>query len=567
MYGQSGAYRGKIIRRVRLASVAARCRLDARVARRTSGSICTEFERGTVGGGKGRFANVPLDFDSSRAPLSPHDFAMLVRAVLEARGSDETSWIEWKSSLDLGSPEGKTAIARGIVGLANRLPEVANAHCEGRSYLLVGVQPGDLIGADEVDPTVLESRLRSYLGDDGPRWAPHWVAIDGRTVLVIEVAAPRAGDPVHHIRREGPGGVRDGDIFVRRGAATVRPSSVELQGLLNRATTTSALHGLRFTLIAPEELPLIDFSSSAVDRWLIEERNARLASLQAQIAPESPLEVGHPRSLGDLTPASRKSSKSGISFFELKELADRQGAGEHLSADEQARLETGMQSLRPGIAALAAAASKMLEWQPEKRTAPQYETEVEEYLDRCRERLPRVLRLSAGERLPPARFAICNDTDENYPQVSVLLHVPGAIEAAPVQKRASNEGRLPLPPLPYGSRRASPLGPLLGDYARLRPAMVIPKAGPTRQPGLSVSIEHGGSVTLTFSPIDVRPQQQRVLLAPVVLLPQIPIESPVIATWEATSSGVRGVARGTVSLTLGTKPWSISEAIVESGDA
>jgi hypothetical protein len=53
----------------------------------------------------------------------------------------------------------------------------------------------------------------------------------------------------------------------------------------------------------------------------------------------------------------------------------------------------------------------------------------------------------------------------------------------------------------------------------------------------------------------------------VVLLPQISLESPLIATWEATSNGVRGVTRGTVRPMVGERPWSIGKALAEAGRA
>lgn len=85
---------------------------------------------------------VALAFDTSRAPLRPQDFQDLVRAVAEAGVVDESSWVEWKGTLDLPTPEAKAVVARCIVGLANRTLEAASRFCEGRGYMVVGAEPG-----------------------------------------------------------------------------------------------------------------------------------------------------------------------------------------------------------------------------------------------------------------------------------------------------------------------------------------------------------------------------------------------------------------------------------------
>lgn len=169
---------------------------------------------------------MPLNFDTSRAPLREQEFGSLVLAVRDAGRGDESHWLEWKSWLDLKSVEARTAVARCVVGLANRQPEVAARFCEGRGYMVIGAAPGSLVGVDEVDPADLTNWWTPYLGHDGPRWNPHWLRVEDRAVLVVEVAAPRPGDLVYAIRKEGPGqgkgtGIRDGDVFVRRAGQTL----------------------------------------------------------------------------------------------------------------------------------------------------------------------------------------------------------------------------------------------------------------------------------------------------------------------------------------------------------
>jgi hypothetical protein len=117
-----------------------------------------------------------LAFDTSRAPLRDADFADLVRAVVGAGNGDESSWIEWKGELKLRTPEGRAAVVRCIAGLANRQPDAAARFCEGRGYMVVGAEPGRVVGVVEADPADLSNWWTPYLGTDGPRWVPHWVS-------------------------------------------------------------------------------------------------------------------------------------------------------------------------------------------------------------------------------------------------------------------------------------------------------------------------------------------------------------------------------------------------------
>ncbi|MGC4769244.1 hypothetical protein ACLQ25_09720 [Micromonospora sp. DT44] len=456
---------------------------------------------------------MPLDFDSSRAPMTSRDYLSLAMAVKDARDSDESDWIEWKSTLDLASVDGKVAVARGIIGMANRSPSVASSHCEGRSFFVVGIHPGAVPGIDEIDPAVLEDRLRPYLGDDGPRFAAHWVSVEGRTALVIEVAAPRDGDPVHHIRKEGPG-VRDGDIFVRRGAKTTRASSVELQRLFQRARSTSGLRGISLTMTGPPEVSTVDFSDEMLDRWISTTRRSLLASL-----PGPP--------------------ESGIEF----------NPGLEISRQIQSTLVR---------------ISRLFPQTEEDRTPEEYRSEVTKYLEKCRVALPHVLRRTAYSKLPPVQLALTNDTEENYSAVQVVVYLPGTVSAERPLMLAANEARLPKPPRPYGPYMDSPLGRQVDIYRHSAfqgssENVIFGNVNVTGPPG--VQIDNGGSVTLTFSPVDLRPLECDVLLTPVVLLPQVPIDGSIVATWTATSKSVRGVEKGSLEIPLAIEPASISDFI------
>jgi hypothetical protein len=502
---------------------------------------------------------VSLNFDTERAPMRPGDFADLVRAVVAARSSDEGSWLEWKSRLDLGTAEGKASLARAVVGMANRSQAVAGAHCEGRGFVVVGAHPGEVVGMEELDPAVTEARVRPYLGEGGPRWYPHWVEVNGATVLVVEVAAPRAGDPVHHIHKDGPG-VQSGNIFIRRGATTVPPNAAELSALVARATSKTAIGGIRVGLSQSRELSPVDFSTQAIDSWLDRERDRCLVSLRAYRRPQS----RGPRHLGSFgTPGG----SSGLSFAEAEDLAQRQRDGETLTEAERTQLASALQTARAAAASVAGTLAKMTRWEDETRTSEQYTAQVEAYIASCRTRLPQVARLGAAEHLTPTRFVVSNDTDDNFPEVEVTLHLDGDVEAVKLSRRASNEGRMPRAPEPFGPRQVPRFAVSPLDFAGRVPPNFDHRhlLGNIERAG--VDIDNGGSATLTFSPVDLRPGQRNVALVPVVLLAQGEPGIEVRGSWQATSSGVPGIARGELGPIAFTSPQlALSDALTEIED-
>ncbi len=87
---------------------------------------------------------VPID--TSEPFLRPSQLEALTRAAASADAHDEHDWIEWKSSLELSSAEGKWHVAKQVLGFSNRTVETALRHAGGHAYLLVGVEPGAITG-------------------------------------------------------------------------------------------------------------------------------------------------------------------------------------------------------------------------------------------------------------------------------------------------------------------------------------------------------------------------------------------------------------------------------------
>jgi hypothetical protein len=130
--------------------------------------------------------------DTTRARRTEDELRAMVEAIHNsAPGIQETNWLEWKRTLDLTTPEGRSAVSKAVLGFANRAVEEAQLACEGVAYMVVGVEPGTAAGVPNFDHATLGQKIKTYV--DGPRWTPHYVAFSGVTVLVIvvEVAKTR----------------------------------------------------------------------------------------------------------------------------------------------------------------------------------------------------------------------------------------------------------------------------------------------------------------------------------------------------------------------------------------
>jgi hypothetical protein len=121
----------------------------------------------------------------------------LLRAVYEAAPEDESRAVEWKSGYaDLTSSEASFAIARAVLGLANRPVAVAATLFEGVGYVVVGVEPGSLNGQQVPDSAELLNAVHRYTGHGWPYWDGRTLALDGVNVLVVTVEPPHEGDRI-----------------------------------------------------------------------------------------------------------------------------------------------------------------------------------------------------------------------------------------------------------------------------------------------------------------------------------------------------------------------------------
>lgn len=191
----------------------------------------------------------------------------------------------------------------------------------------------------------------------------------------------------------------------------------------------------------------------------------------------------------------------------------------------------------------------------EDRTVQEYRAQVATYGDRLHRAVSQAREVAAAKHLPRFSVAITNPTPTNYTSVAVVVHLEGAVRATePQTDDVDALADLPSPPRTWGPYRTS----RLSDFAIQPPSF---GAGSNLTDfGPSVQIENGGSVTLTYPPIHLRPNQTYQFTDEwVVLLIEETMNGPLQATWTATATNRDGQANGSFTIELGEEsydPWA-----------
>lgn len=178
-----------------------------------------------------------LNFDAEQPVVGLRSQQALIKAVLLASSADESRWLEWKSGLDVSKPAGAFAVARGILGFANRMPDVADQWVGGHAYMLVGVEEGELHGVTPYDVEKVDPWLARYLGDFD-RYQFTYVPYDNgdgtRQVMLVDVSPPRWGDPPYPLCKAYENSYA-GTIFHRYPGRTQPAQPSEIALLTERA--------------------------------------------------------------------------------------------------------------------------------------------------------------------------------------------------------------------------------------------------------------------------------------------------------------------------------------------
>lgn len=215
---------------------------------------------------------------AARASRTDAELYALVEAIYESPPpTQERNWLEWKGSLDLTTADGRFAVAKAILGFANRSVAQAELVCEGVAYMVVGVEPGAAVGIPVIDHATLSDKIKKYA--DTPRWSAHYVEFRGVTVLVIVVERPAGGDPIHTLQSpyssnqrtsgDGRSGHYAGTVFHRGLAQTAPAGPKEIVMLTERAVQGALRPDLLLTMTAAAEpLTRINISPQQVEEWL-----------------------------------------------------------------------------------------------------------------------------------------------------------------------------------------------------------------------------------------------------------------------------------------------------------
>jgi hypothetical protein len=463
-----------------------------------------------------------IDIDRSREIRGVDQLRALVRAVLAAHPSDETSWVEWKSDIDLASKDGCMKVAAAILGLANRPVDDAARTCAGFGYFVVGAEPDNLTGVLVPDPADWVTKVEQYLkGDTAPIWAPTTIPIDGVNVLVITVDPPQHGDLIWTLRKELDG-VMSGTVFVRKPGKTERATAKDMDALQERLLArTPSLPDLVIELVG--DLPLSWLPGSAtlehVTAWARTQRDSHAAAAQA--------------------------------------VADQQNApSQKLAASER----VGEQAMR----AVHDAMSKNLKQfqpEPDQRTLEEYLAELELWVDElakaARQDLPRRY-FDQGYGLTQVK--VTNNSTQYLPDVEVRLHMD--LTEIRGFEEIPGPHNLPRPPRPFGQPKPNPA---LASLSRLGMPPDYDFGGDFGFHPLTAHLRdtriEDGSIHLTVDAGALRPRRHHVGDEFHILLLRRPESGTVPVTWSATVKDRDWVLEGEFEVPVAQEPVDVADVL------
>ena len=343
---------------------------------------------------------VPLPIDTRFALRTYQELVGLVEAVRDASvGEPETDSVEWKSFWDLRDAGMRFETARHALGFGNRTVFAAGQQFEGCAYILLGVEPGNLVGTPVIDPADIDNRLSKYISPGQPRWRPAYVKVDGEDVLVITVEGPRDGDPIFTLQ-QGYDKYAAGRVFVRRHGKTEEAGPADIRALEARGRADRPKVELG-VVRADDGSPLraMRYTADDRDRWLASERSRLLVPLEPP-PPRAP-----PSTLDSLLGVGRMGSY-GLNTF------DR-----------------------------------------DTRSKDEYRNEVETYLKGADRRwfavvVGRGVASGAGR----VQLQIVNPTERNFEEVEVLIDLPDGQLAYVDADDASRALNAPIAPEIWGTR-------------------------------------------------------------------------------------------------------------------
>lgn len=470
----------------------------------------------------GRLAHVALDLDLTRPFRSHADLVRLVRAVHAADPHDEAEWVEWKSTLELTSSTGIGTVARHALGMANRRHDIAARTAGGCGYVIVGVEPGNWVGIEAMDPADLDNKLRPYLGDPGPVRDARQIEVDGVRLLVVVVDPPQLGDPIHTLGKAYKNYLA-GAIFVRRPGKTEAASPADVAHLAERFCARGQLLAVDVSA-TPAQIKALPDLEPPVHQRLERERAELLASLPA------------PRADQPTTPPPGGPSPEPVGIYRLRQLENKLEQGQALTSEEQTLLDAGRRHRLSGIEKHLGHMTR------DKRSQEQYRQEVARYIEAARGTVKREV-MNDWLRLGLAilRLTVTNAAARTMEKVEVILHLPDGV----IPFHELPELEAVKKPRPYGSAPAYTDG-----LFSSRDSFLVPGATTVHFPNLSApTVEQRPVPVVRFAAVDLRAEERHELPS-IFLLTRHAAGHELELRWDATAHNADGRRTGTLTITV-----------------
>lgn len=500
-----------------------------------------------------------LNFDDTQPLVGSARRRDLLRAVLEATDADELDWLEWKATLDLGNKQevGKH-LARHILGMANRHPDLAARKCDGWGVVIAGVEPGSLGGIRPVDPADLEPAIRGHMDSPVP-FEVNYEQLHGSAVLVVAVAPPRWGDPKRYLAadirvddRDGKG-YTAGTVFVRRQGATHQANVAEQQMLDTRMAATRGKILLDVHAAQGNEVVVhaLDLSDAAVGEWLEAETSRLLDPLETQETEEQARRLQEEAGRALDEQGNEDNARGGSPSLQVPDIL----SGRIREAFEVAK------RARPQIEAQMDALERAGLVRREDRPPDEYRTQVQRWATQAQEGV-------RGETLSRAfqnkcclvALTMTNSTERNFEDVQIELKVPGEALAFESENDIEHVG---IPPRPRLWGTPPPEPPLLGGRflrvphsSRPDPLFPLPR----------IENDNDQSANLKFPGEHLRPLTSETLPSFHLLVPPSIAGQTITATWRATARNADSETTGTITIRVAEEPLRPVELLTDDGD-
>ena len=273
-------------------------------------------------------------------------------------------------------------------------------------------------------------------------------------------------------------------------------------------------------------LDLLPDFDNLINEWLAEEKSRCLESLKE-------FERRRAAPIGSVTLEVK--SGDGPTVSEILELEERERAGLDISEVEKTSLEEFRKKIVKVSPSLVAALGML--WDPETRTAEEYEGEVYRYLDMASEAVRERVREEYLKRDGGSLgLSIKNLTDRPFGRVKVELLFPRGVEVYLESLEPGEMAQLPQRPHPYGEPRVKSRSSdwmLHSLLAPLNPGSVVPSVE------RSEVLSFRGAKKVSFAPMDLRPSEEVELPTVFIINPNRP-DRNLEFTWEATAIDANG---------------------------